>query len=202
MAGHCSPAPLFPCSPAPLLPQSEFGAPLRSWFGQAPSWAGGRARFPLGPAGRPHCVEYQSQAAACTAPDRTASGDRVCLELAGTLSSLRLARRATAVVVRRWRLPGLVDAVVLVVSELVTNAVRHGLPPVRLVLSRRERGLRVEVHDQAPDAPPFVGAARELDESGRGMGIVRALATDTGVEQTPGGGKAVYAVFDRPGDTR
>lgn len=126
----------------------------------------------------------------------------MCLELAGTLSSLRLARRATAVVVRRWRLPGLVDAVVLVVSELVTNAVRYGLPPVRLVLSRCERGLRVEVHDQAPDAPTVVGAAREVDESGRGMGIVRALATDAGVERTPGGGKAVYAVFDRPGDAR
>lgn len=125
-----------------------------------------------------------------------------CLELAATLSSPGLARRAAAGAVRRWRFPSLAAAVVLAVSELVTNAVRYGLPPVQLVLSRRARGLRVEVHDQAHDTPPISAAAREGDESGRGMGIVRALASDAGVQQTAGGGRAVYAVFDLPDDGR
>lgn len=148
-------------------------------------------------------MEDESRAAGqCTAADGTASDDRVCLELAPTLSLPGLARRAAAGAVHRWRLPCLADAVVLAVSELVTNAVRYGLPPVRLVLSRQAHGLRVEVHDHADGAPPTTGAAGEVDESGRGMGIVRAVASAAGVEQTADGGKAVYAVFDLPDNGR
>lgn len=143
-------------------------------------------------------MEDQSQAAArYTASIGPAAEDQLFLDLASTLNAPGLARGAAAGAVRRWQLPCLADAVVLVVSELVTNAVRYGLPPVRLVLSRRARGVRVEVHDAAHDAPA-VGAAREVDESGRGMNIVDALASGTGVEQTAGGGKAVYAEFDLP----
>lgn len=137
-----------------------------------------------------------------TASDDPATEDQLSLDLASTANAPGLARGAAAGAVQRWRFPCLADVVVLVVSELVTNAVRYGLPPVRLVLSRRARGLRVEVHDQASGAPLMTGAAGEADESGRGMAIVQAVASDAGVEQTAEGGKAVYAVFDLPGDRR
>ncbi len=53
-----------------------------------------------------------------------------------------VARRAARRLLDRWQLSVLVDAVGLVVSELMTNAVRQGAPPVRMVLSRVTDQLR------------------------------------------------------------
>lgn len=108
------------------------------------------------------------------------------------------ARRATREVLRRWELPSLVDRVVLAVSELVTNSVRHGLPPLWLDLRRRGGGVRIDVHDTVPQEPALHGRARVDDEreSGRGLLIVSAVADEVGVEQVPGDGKQVYASFD------
>ena len=108
------------------------------------------------------------------------------------------ARRATRDTLRRWELPALVDRVVLVVSELVTNSVRYGRPPLRLDLRRLRGCVRVDVHDTVPEEPvlhgrPDVDADRE---SGRGLLIVSVVADEVGVEQVPGDGKNVYASFD------
>jgi anti-sigma regulatory factor (Ser/Thr protein kinase) len=107
------------------------------------------------------------------------------------------ARRATREVLRRWELPALVDRVVLVVSELVTNSVRYGRPPLRLDLHRLRGCVRVDVHDTVPQEPAMHGRA-EVDpdrESGRGLIIVSAVADEVGVRQVPGDGKQVYASF-------
>jgi anti-sigma regulatory factor (Ser/Thr protein kinase) len=107
------------------------------------------------------------------------------------------ARRAARDVLRRWELPALVDRVVLVVSELVTNSVRYGRPPLRLDLHRLRTCVRVDVHDTVP-AEPVVHGRTEVDverESGRGLLIVSAVADEVGVEQVPGDGKHVYASF-------
>ena len=108
------------------------------------------------------------------------------------------ARRATREVLVRWELPALVDRVVLAVSELVTNSVRYGRPPLRLDLRRLRSCVRVDVHDTVPEEPSIHGRAPvEADrESGRGLLIVSAVADDVGVEQVPGDGKHVYASFD------
>jgi anti-sigma regulatory factor (Ser/Thr protein kinase) len=108
------------------------------------------------------------------------------------------ARRATREALRRWELPALVDRVVLVVSELVTNSVRYGRPPLHLDLRRLRSCVRVDVHDTVPEEPVLQGRpAVEPDrESGRGLLIVSAVADDVGVEQVPGDGKHVYASFD------
>jgi anti-sigma regulatory factor (Ser/Thr protein kinase) len=108
------------------------------------------------------------------------------------------ARRATTEVLRRWELPSLVDRVVLVVSELVTNSVRYGRPPLRLDLRRLRGCVRVDVHDTVPDEPALHDR-QQVDsdrESGRGLLIVSAIADEVGVEQVPGDGKHVYASFD------
>jgi anti-sigma regulatory factor (Ser/Thr protein kinase) len=106
------------------------------------------------------------------------------------------ARQATRDVLARWRLPALIDTVVLAVSELVTNAIRHGRPPVGLTLRRREQDLRVDVHDADPREPPRGQATSVAEaESGRGMDIVAALAGEVGVEQIPDDGKVVFASF-------
>ena len=108
------------------------------------------------------------------------------------------ARRATRDALRRWELPALVDRVVLVVSELVTNSVRYGRPPLRLDLRRLRSCVRVDVHDTVPEAPVLHGR-QPVDadrESGRGLIIVSAVADEVGVRQVPGDGKHVYASFD------
>ncbi|MFJ9914367.1 ATP-binding protein [Actinacidiphila glaucinigra] len=80
------------------------------------------------------------------------------------------------------------DEAVLVVSELVTNAVTHGTSPaeLRLVLGRESHGLRVEVTDAGP-APCGDREGVPPDEHGRGLPIVAALASDHGVSVRPGG---------------
>ena len=107
------------------------------------------------------------------------------------------ARRCAREALGRWQLPALVDRVVLVVSELVTNSVRYGSPPLRLVLTRRERSVRVDVHDALPQEPhPLEGEPDPDAESGRGLLIVSAVADAVGVERVPGDGKNVYASFE------
>jgi anti-sigma regulatory factor (Ser/Thr protein kinase) len=110
------------------------------------------------------------------------------------------ARRALTV----WHLPALVDGIVLAVSELVTNAVRYGRPPLWFELSLRPTGVRLSVHDGDPREPARLDGKEPpaSAESGRGLRIVNALATDVGCEQVPGDGKVVHASFSLEPPTR
>ncbi|MFE9812293.1 SpoIIE family protein phosphatase [Streptomyces sp. NPDC005548] len=81
----------------------------------------------------------------------------------------------------------------LLVSEVVTNAVRYGEPPCRLRLIRAEQ-LTVEVRDGATSSP-HVRHARTTDEGGRGLYIVAALSDRWGVRTTTRG-KTVW--FEQP----
>ena len=78
----------------------------------------------------------------------------------------------------------------LTVSELVTNAVRYGSPPVRLRVIL-DRTLTCEVHDASGTAPRM-RHARTVDEGGRGLYIVARLAQNWGTRYTPDG-KSVWA---------
>jgi anti-sigma regulatory factor (Ser/Thr protein kinase) len=95
-----------------------------------------------------------------------------------------IARRATARAAELWRLDReLTETALLLVSELVTNAIRHGAPPVRLSLhldrARGNGALRVEVSDSSP-AAPTVSAATPDQPGGRGLLIVQQLAARWG----------------------
>ncbi|MFE4642511.1 SpoIIE family protein phosphatase [Streptomyces sp. NPDC056730] len=82
----------------------------------------------------------------------------------------RLARRALA----RWDLEDLSDSVELLISEVVTNAVRYAERPVTLRLLRTDV-LRCEVGDDSPQLPRQ-RRARDTDEGGRGFFLVNRLA--------------------------
>ncbi|WP_129770562.1 ATP-binding SpoIIE family protein phosphatase [Streptomyces sp. L-9-10] len=82
----------------------------------------------------------------------------------------RLARRALA----RWDLEELSDSVELLISEVVTNAVRYAERPVTLRLLRTDV-LRCEVGDDSPQLPRQ-RRARDTDEGGRGLFLVNRLA--------------------------
>nr|WP_078493167.1 SpoIIE family protein phosphatase [Streptomyces griseorubens] len=82
----------------------------------------------------------------------------------------RLARRQLS----RWGLEDLSDSVELLVSEVVTNAVRYASRPVTLRLLRTDV-LRCEVGDDVPQLPRL-RQARATDEGGRGLYLVNRLA--------------------------
>ncbi|MFI8825930.1 SpoIIE family protein phosphatase [Streptomyces sp. NPDC053431] len=93
----------------------------------------------------------------------------------------RLARRALA----RWDLEELTDSVELLISEVVTNAVRYAERPVTLRLLRTDV-LRCEVGDDSPQLPRQ-RRARDTDESGRGLFLVNRLARRWGATRLSGG---------------
>ena len=99
-----------------------------------------------------------------------------------------------------------VDDVVLVVSELITNAVREvvranrvqaGARPVHLGIAARPRWTHISAVDTAPALPKETGHG-PLPISGRGIPIIRALAALTWVE-CGRSSKTIHAVVARTG---
>jgi hypothetical protein len=81
----------------------------------------------------------------------------------------------------------LVDAVVLLVSEMVTNAIRAvgqpriGVKPrVWLAIASSPDVVRIEVHDTACIPVPPSHHAQDFEESGRGLEVISVLASDWG----------------------
>ncbi|MHA6762702.1 SpoIIE family protein phosphatase [Streptacidiphilus sp. PAMC 29251] len=99
-------------------------------------------------------------------------------------------RRLIRSVLVEWGLPALLDTTELLVSELVTNAVRYSEAPIGLRLSRTGRVLLVEVSDPLPD-PPLERVSAGTDEGGRGLQLVHQLADSWGT-RAEGAGKVVW----------
>jgi anti-sigma regulatory factor (Ser/Thr protein kinase) len=104
---------------------------------------------------------------------------------------------------------GTAETAELLVSELVTNAVRFGGDPARtqrhserasaslisLSLRRFYGNLLIEVHDASHD-PPVLSGHDDCAESGRGLVLVNALSKEWSYFFPPGGGKVVYCVLE------
>ncbi|MFE3072642.1 SpoIIE family protein phosphatase [Streptomyces sp. NPDC059247] len=103
----------------------------------------------------------------------------------------RLARRALT----RWGLEELTDSVELLISEVVTNAVRYAERPVTLRLLRTDV-LRCEVGDDSPQLPRQ-RRARDTDEGGRGLFLVNRLARRWGATRLSSG-KVVWFELATP----
>lgn len=107
-----------------------------------------------------------------------------------------LARQAISDVLVTWGLSEVEDAAVLISSELIANSVVHtggSASSLQLRLHAGDGWLRVEVHDCDP-RPPQLQTPSGLDESGRGLLLVDAIADQWGVDGTAAG-KAVWAVL-------
>ncbi|MFE6165075.1 ATP-binding protein [Streptomyces sp. NPDC056486] len=104
---------------------------------------------------------------------------------------------------RAWKVPDdLAETAVLLLSELMTNAVRHGRVPVGREVGARcvlDGGvLRVEVAD-ASDVLPRPREAGPDDESGRGLALVELLADAWGADPRPYGiGKTTWFELGLP----
>jgi anti-sigma regulatory factor (Ser/Thr protein kinase) len=88
--------------------------------------------------------------------------------------------------VEAWDLGELAFATELVVSELVTNAIRYGGGPATLRLIRDRDRLICEVSDPSQTAP-HLRRAKDTEEGGRGLFITARLVTRWGVRYAPGG---------------
>ncbi|MGV9556939.1 SpoIIE family protein phosphatase [Streptomyces sp. NPDC003401] len=99
-------------------------------------------------------------------------------------------RAAVARQLARWGLEELSFTTELILSELVTNAIRYGSPPVRVRLLR-DRTLICEVSDSSNTSPHLRYAAM-TDEGGRGLFLVAQLTDRWGTRYTPTG-KVIWA---------
>lgn len=138
-----------------------------------------------------------SSAASCALPPR--------------YEAVREARQFTRGTLDQWRMSDHFDDVCLVVSELVTNALRHGLPtgngprtaqdpPVRLHLMRWTERLVCAVRDPSHDSPVAGDSEDFSAESGRGLFLVDSFADSWGWHPLGGAlnGKVVWALFQVP----
>ncbi|MGW5778168.1 SpoIIE family protein phosphatase [Streptomyces sp. NPDC003863] len=112
-------------------------------------------------------------------------------EIPYVLSAAATARTHVQDRLRRWNHPADPFTVTLVVSELVTNALRYGAAPVVLRLIADGPSLICEVSD-AGQAAPHLRHAKAVDEGGRGLLICASLADNWGVRHTDDG-KTVWA---------
>jgi anti-sigma regulatory factor (Ser/Thr protein kinase) len=131
------------------------------------------------------------------------------LELGPFPGAVPCARLHAKLILWEWGMQAIADAVELVVSELVTNALMAsndlaiarfpgravcGVPPVGLWLACDRRKVLIEVWDASTDLPVCQDLEPET-ESGRGLQLVEALSADWGSYVSAGrSGKMVWAV--------
>ncbi len=122
--------------------------------------------------------------------------------LPATASSVHAARSFTAGVLSAWNLPEVADNLELVVSELATNALRHGL---RLEEPRCERPVHMSLVRRGPlvtsaftdpgASVPVLRHPGPLDTGGLGLHIVESLSLRWGWSALAPHGKIVWAVL-------
>lgn len=115
-----------------------------------------------------------------------------------------MARRRLLAILREWELRVDEDNAVLLLSEVLTNAILHATAPrgvaavIGINVNETGHGLHVEVHDpdQGPMHETVPGHSDPvlLDETGRGLDLVEALAAQWGSKQEAEG-KYVYFIL-------
>ncbi|MEU9173885.1 SpoIIE family protein phosphatase [Streptomyces sp. NPDC048420] len=111
-------------------------------------------------------------------------------EVSADPSAVAQARKDAVAQVEAWGLDDAAFVTELVVSELVTNAIRHGEPPIQLRLIH-DKTLICEVSDGSNTAP-HLRRARTYDEGGRGLLLVAQLTQRWGTRQSARG-KTIWA---------
>jgi anti-sigma regulatory factor (Ser/Thr protein kinase) len=123
--------------------------------------------------------------------------------LSPTPESVKAGRDFTRATLRDWGMGALTDLAELVVSELVTNALRHGIPAARKLAG--QPCVRLRLLAQAPfvmcmvtdleRAIPVIRDADAASECGRGLTVVEACCVRWGWHLLDEGGKVVWALL-------
>jgi serine phosphatase RsbU (regulator of sigma subunit)/anti-sigma regulatory factor (Ser/Thr protein kinase) len=111
---------------------------------------------------------------------------RVCFPLEPEHSAVRHARSLIRDPLKRWGLEDLIDSTELLVSELVTNAIKYANGEVLLRLVLEPESLVCEVHDSSPALPRVLQVDKDA-ENGRGLHVVSQMASRWGMRRTAGG---------------
>jgi serine phosphatase RsbU (regulator of sigma subunit)/PAS domain-containing protein/anti-sigma regulatory factor (Ser/Thr protein kinase) len=141
----------------------------------------------------------QGKPAALASREAAMTSDPVAWSLDRELSAPAHARQLVASLCARWRPevdPRAWETALLLVTELVTNAVRYGRAPLQLSVLVGDDVLRVEVSDHEPRHPVVGPPADVWSEGGRGLLLVDAMSASWGVTSLPDGGKSVW--FELP----
>ena len=127
--------------------------------------------------------------------------NRAELHLPAQSTSVPQARLFVRESLASWGLDAMIEAAVLVVSELTTNAVLHARTELVVRLAVNDAGgLRIEVVDAAEGHPRVRGHSAGAT-TGRGLFIVEDLAREWGVEPAgPGPGKTVWVELTAGGE--
>ncbi|MEU8529615.1 ATP-binding protein [Streptomyces sp. NPDC048629] len=115
--------------------------------------------------------------------------------------SVPLARRELRKTLAAWELGAIEDAASLVLTELLTNAVRHARVPgqeVETHFALIEGGLRIEVHD-ASEKRPLIALPHGGAVGGWGLPLVDTLSERWGLADRTGPGKLVWAELSTKG---
>ncbi len=138
-------------------------------------------------------LSYLTNLLATVAQER--SGE-FSIRLARNYASVQAARRFVRHALHMWSADGQVDDAVIIVSELVTNAIAHAHTGCELRISRMDGAqgaiVRLEVNDRGAHIPD-VQTLTDTREHGRGLHIVAALTKAWGVDTEPDGSKTVWA---------
>ena len=95
-----------------------------------------------------------------------------------------------------------VQKLILAFEELVSNALRHGRPPVTVSVTATDHYWLLQVNDAAGDRPPTTAVGRDAAQGGLGLYLVAELSVDHGWRVDADGGKTVWAriPFHEPPD--
>ena len=118
-------------------------------------------------------------------------------QLPALAASAAEARRVARAALQDWGLAALGDTVCLLVTELVSNGVRHARTTLELVLSFDGACLRIAVAD-GDRRPPVTGPRQGLRTGGWGLPLVDALSTEWGTD-IDARGKTVWLEIDTTG---
>lgn len=138
-------------------------------------------------------------------------GEASNLLLAAEPTAATRARRHAADVLRRWQAPEVTDTCVLLVSELVTNAIKavgdavpsacrreprkRQIQTIRLRLQMRDRVIVIKVWDGDSRLPVLAEGGID-DDGGRGLQLVAALSDSWGYYASPTGGKVIWCAVN------
>jgi anti-sigma regulatory factor (Ser/Thr protein kinase) len=134
----------------------------------------------------------------------------VCRQVVSRQPDLGLAAKAardfSGRILQGWDLPILFDDAAMIVSELVSNALRHGVRGrnglaydcIELILWRRSGQIICAVTDPGTGTP-VLAHPEPLAEAGRGLHVIEALSSTWGWTKLSGGRKAVWAALPVPG---
>jgi anti-anti-sigma factor len=142
---------------------------------------------------------YPSLGAAIARTESDGAQRRLRRRLPAMLSSTSEARELVNRVCVQWGLYSLTDVAQLIITELVSNVIRHAHTDMDVSVALRHRYLHLAVRDGSTEQPRRGGANESLREEGRGLLVVEALTAAWGFAPAPDG-KVVWATLHVPRD--